>query len=45
MKNHVVFQAIGVVIGLSVDGTVVPGKTCNDWTSEDATLFYCFAAD
>ncbi len=39
MKNPVVFQAIGVVIGLSVDGTVVPGKTCNDWTSEDATLF------
>lgn len=25
--------------GSNVDGTVVPGKTCDDWTSEDSTLF------
>lgn len=28
-----------ILTGSNKDGTVVPGKTCNDWTSEDATLF------
>ncbi len=28
-----------VLTGSNLDGTVVPGKTCADWTSEDPALF------
>jgi hypothetical protein len=28
-----------ILTGSNKDGTVVPGKTCADWTSEDPTLF------
>jgi hypothetical protein len=28
-----------IFTGTNIDGTVVPGKTCADWTSEDGALF------
>lgn len=28
-----------ILTGSNADGTVVPGKTCADWTSEDAAVF------
>ncbi|MCK6591354.1 MAG: hypothetical protein L6Q76_27695, partial [Polyangiaceae bacterium] len=28
-----------ILTGTNIDGTLVPGKTCADWTSEDPALF------
>jgi hypothetical protein len=28
-----------ILTGTNLDGTVVPGKTCADWISEDSTMF------